>query len=82
MKKGEKTKIMNKIYNSKLTSDQKYCFATIVSEWDIFIKLRNKYKNEGLISAVYKQLGIRFPYMYDINKPSDIIKLVDYLENN
>lgn len=70
---------INKIYSSNCDYKKKYCLATIASEWDVFIKLKKKHPKDGLMKACYRELGIKFPGMYGINKLED---LVDMAERN
>ena len=65
---------INKIYASKANEDIKEGLSLIASEFDHFLTLKKKYTQQGLRTACYREIGIKFIGLYGINNLADLVK--------
>lgn len=70
-------KLHKKINESNLSKNAKHCLNVVVSEFDYFLMLKRKCNGKGLMTACYKDLGVKFMGMYAINSEKDIINICE-----
>jgi len=75
----DKLKAIKRIQESKLSEDKKDMLCNLVSDFDLFLQLKKKHPEQGLLAACYKNLGFRFLGMYGINTIDDVVSRA---ENN
>jgi len=75
-----KLQAIKKIQSSNADQNVKDALCIIVSEWDLFLKIKKKYQESGLMSACYEQLGVKFLGLYGLNTLEDAVRKAK--ENN
>ena len=67
--------IIKKIWKTEASDEMKNNLSWLLSNWDLFIELKQNHKKQGLMNECYKQFGLKFIGMYGLNKPEQALEM-------
>lgn len=73
--KNKKLKLIKEVLDLPISRERKLMFATLISEFDLFLKIKKRHPNEGLLKACRRQFGFSFTSMYGIHTLEDVVKI-------